>query len=330
MANGIVPVYLGSSDISQASNLTHVFEIAGLEADTRYYYAVISETTDAKLIRRRTEIGAETPHSFRTQPAAPTEITFGFYSCHDHISAAGDIGAWPHFAEQLADAGAGFVIGGGDQAYVDTNGKNGFLDIWTWLKDNKAALLEKYALGNGKYDEAAIELYLLNIYRWYYRVYWNVPALREVYERFPQYMIWDDHEIMAGWGSLTNKERRARISGFFEEKDSKTNQLLVDLMWRAACRAVEAFGLDGLNLLRRLRTEGRQAHVLIITAKDAYSPKNSLQDVKNMATDISIQVYNDVPLVEGYVIKADVPTIVLDVGSAKGMRKGIVQGTHRP
>jgi TolB-like protein len=62
---------------------------------------------------------------------------------------------------------------------------------------------------------------------------------------------------------------------------------------------------------------------VIITAKDAYSPKNSLQDVKNMATDISIQVYNDVPLVEGYVIKADVPNIVLDVGSAKGMRKGM-------
>jgi TolB-like protein len=62
---------------------------------------------------------------------------------------------------------------------------------------------------------------------------------------------------------------------------------------------------------------------VIITAKDAYSPKNSLQDVKNMATDISIQVYNDVPLVEGYVIRADVPTIVLDVGSAKGMRKGM-------
>lgn len=62
---------------------------------------------------------------------------------------------------------------------------------------------------------------------------------------------------------------------------------------------------------------------VIITAKDAYSPKNSLQDVKNMATDISIQVYNDVPLVEGYVIKADLPNIVLDVGAAKGMRKGM-------
>ncbi|MGA7479358.1 MAG: hypothetical protein WBW07_10530, partial [Azonexus sp.] len=189
-AQRIAPTFIGSADISQASNLTQVFDIAGLTPDTRYYYAVIADTTDATLVRRRTEIGADTPHSFCTQPAAPREISFGFYSCHDHISAAGDVGAWPHFAEQLADAGANFVIGGGDQAYVDTNGKNGFLDIWTWLKDNKAALLEKFALGGGKYDEGGIELYLLDLYRRYYRVYWNVPALREVYERFPQYLIW--------------------------------------------------------------------------------------------------------------------------------------------
>ena len=237
----IAPVFFGTRDITQDSNLTCVFDVAGLAADTRYFYAVIAESTDPAVIRRRTEIGADTPHSFRTMPVTPAELVFGFYSCHDHISASGDVGAWPHFEQQLQDVGAHFVIGGGDQAYVDTNGKNGFLDIWTWLKDNKAALLEKYALGGGKYDEAGIELYLLNIYRWYYRVYWNVPSLREVYERFPQYMIWDDHEIMDGWGSLTNKERRARISGFFEEKDSKTNQLLVDLMWRAACRAYNEY-----------------------------------------------------------------------------------------
>lgn len=238
---GITPAFIGSADIGHGSSLTAVFDVAPLAPDTAYFYALIADTADAAQVRRRTEIGGDAPLSFRTPPAAPREVVFGFYSCHDHISAGGDAGAWPHFREQLADAGAHFVIGGGDQAYVDTNGKNGFLDIWTWLKDNKAALLEKFALPGGKYDEPGIERYLLDIYRWYYRVYWAVPALREVYERFPQYMIWDDHEIMDGWGSLTNKERRARISGFFEEKDTKGNQMLVDLMWRAACRAYHEY-----------------------------------------------------------------------------------------
>ena len=233
----ISPVFMDSADISQVSNLTYVFDVTGLTPDTRYYYAVIADTADAAQVWRRTEIGADKPQSFSTPAAVSHEIVFGFYSCHDPISTAGDVGAWPHFLEQLTDAQANFVIGGGDQIYVDTNDRNDFPDIWTWLKDNKAALLEKYALGANKYDEVAIELYLLNVYRWYYRVYWSVPVLREVYERFPQYMIWDDHEIMDGWGSLTWKERRARISGFFEKKDSTHNQMLVDRMWRAACRA---------------------------------------------------------------------------------------------
>ena len=62
----------------------------------------------------------------------------------------------------------------------------------------------------------------------------------------------------------------------------------------------------------------------VITAKDAYSAQNTLQDVKTMATDIAIQIYNDIPLVEGYVIKIN-PTgeVFLDIGSAKGMRKGM-------
>ena len=112
------------------------------------------------------------------------------------------------------------------------------LDIWEWLKDNKDELLQAYSKGTGKgYDKAGIERYLCNLYRWFYRVYWNVPAQREIYERLPQYMIWDDHEIMDGWGSLTKVERRKRISLLFERSNNTTtNQMLVDLMWRAACR----------------------------------------------------------------------------------------------
>ncbi len=61
----------------------------------------------------------------------------------------------------------------------------------------------------------------------------------------------------------------------------------------------------------------------IITAKDALSDRSTLTDVRTMAQDIAIQIYNDVPLVEGYVIKLDAVKCILDVGSAKGMRKGM-------
>ncbi len=61
----------------------------------------------------------------------------------------------------------------------------------------------------------------------------------------------------------------------------------------------------------------------IITAKDAFSDQTSLQNIKGMSQDIAIQIYNDVPLVEGYVIKVDPTQIILDVGFNKGMRKGM-------
>lgn len=61
----------------------------------------------------------------------------------------------------------------------------------------------------------------------------------------------------------------------------------------------------------------------IITAKDAMSDRSTLADVRMMAQDIAIQIYNDVPLVEGYVIKMDAAKVLLDVGTAKGMRKGM-------
>lgn len=233
----IKPVAIAQQVLSFDTDLTGVFDVTGLKAQTTYYYAVISTETDRLIIRRRTEIGGDSPKSFTTPAVAPQTLTFGFYSCHDPISADGSAGAWPLLHQQLVDQRAQFAIGGGDQMYVDTNKKNGFLDIWEWLKENKQALLERYKKGNS-YDKAGLELYLLNIYRWYYRVYWNVPTLREVFEQFPQYMIWDDHEIMDGWGSLTNKERLKRITLLFESADNvKTNQMLVDLMWRAACRA---------------------------------------------------------------------------------------------
>ncbi len=61
----------------------------------------------------------------------------------------------------------------------------------------------------------------------------------------------------------------------------------------------------------------------VITAKDAYSDQASLQNIKGMSQDIAIQIYNDVPLVEGYVIKVDPTQVILDVGTNKGMRKGM-------
>ena len=237
-AQGIPENQQSSHDFTYDSNLTHTFDLTGLEADTAYFYALMS---DNAALERRTEIGYDKSLRFQTMAAVMPEFSFGFYSCHDPFHANGSFGAWPLFQEILSRNKARFVIGGGDQMYVDCQNKKWFPDIWEWLKDNKDDLVNTYLKPDGSIDEERIYEYLLDLYRWYYRVYWQFPHLREVYARYPQYMIWDDHEIMDGWGSRTKEERINHIARFFQKDDAKTDAMLVDKMWHAAYTAYHEY-----------------------------------------------------------------------------------------
>lgn len=225
--------YKKSYKFSQDDDRTYTFNISGLKPNSRYYYALIADLEDANKIKRRTELGIERKW-FKTLPNNPNKITFGFYSCHDPYSTNDHSeGAWSHFYQTLTDKEADFVIGGGDQIYVDTNKARHMQDVWEWLAKNKNHLIEKYSK-NDKLMEKEIVSYFVTIYRIYYRVYWNFLNLQDVYQRFPQYMIWDDHEIMDGWGSFTKEERAALLNRMFQIDDTDRNRELVNLMFRAA------------------------------------------------------------------------------------------------
>lgn len=223
-----------SYDFTYTTNLTHTFELQGLQSDTVYFYALISDDTT---LERRTEIGYDKPQWFRTMAALMPTFSFGFYSCHDPFNANGSFGAWPLFLERLERNNARFVIGGGDQVYVDCQSKKWFPDIWEWLRDNKDELVKAHRREDGSINKDEIFNYLLDLYRWYYRVYWQFPHLKEIYARYPQYMIWDDHEIMDGWGSRTKDERLNHIARLFKRDDPEIDSMLVEQMWRAAYNA---------------------------------------------------------------------------------------------
>ncbi|MCP5007243.1 MAG: alkaline phosphatase family protein [Planctomycetes bacterium] len=227
--------YKESYKFNEKEGQTHAFNVTGLRSNTRYYYALIADKVEGGSTPRRTEIGSERHRWFKTLERNPSSITFGFYSCHDPFSRSDNgEGAWSHFYQVLKDRDADFVIGGGDQIYVDTNSSHDMQDIWKWLKKNKRALINQYSDSNGKIQEDKVVNYFVKLYRKYYRVYWYFPHLMYVYERFPQYMIWDDHEIMDGWGSLTWDERASRLNRLFEDDEPEENKLLVKLMFRAA------------------------------------------------------------------------------------------------
>lgn len=61
----------------------------------------------------------------------------------------------------------------------------------------------------------------------------------------------------------------------------------------------------------------------IITAQDEISPKTTIQELKDMIHRLALKIYQDLPLVEGYVINVERDQLTLDIGSNEGIKKGM-------
>lgn len=61
----------------------------------------------------------------------------------------------------------------------------------------------------------------------------------------------------------------------------------------------------------------------IITAQDAYANGINLQALSQMILEVALKIKNELPLVTGYVIGVDNDRLTLDLGRAKGVRKGM-------
>ncbi|WP_194790355.1 alkaline phosphatase D family protein [Pseudomonas sp. UFMG81] len=227
------PLNIKTHNFDVKTDLTHTFDIADLTPNTTYYYYLMSPKLASKSMWRRTEIGFQKRLSFTTMALSMPNFSFGFYSCHDPFNDHNSEGAWPLFVSRAFDANIRFAIGGGDQVYVDCQDNKFFPDAWEWLQDNKDDLIATY-WKDGILDGPNLEEYLRNLYRWYYRVYWKFPHMQELFSKVPQYMVWDDHEIMDGWGSHTVAERLDILSRYFKADDPVVDQEIVDAMWLAA------------------------------------------------------------------------------------------------
>ena len=174
-------------------------------------------------------IGRQTPHSFKTISKDNNILAFGLYSCHDSFKKNSGTLPWKHFFSVLEEQNAEFVIGGGDQVYVDTTET----DIWNWLKKIKRDLLKET-------NPKILEI-MLSWYQDVYRGYWGFPDVLRVLRSFPNYMIWDDHEIMDGWGSRTRSELSDELDTWYEWENKKNNLMLADPMFEASKIVYEQF-----------------------------------------------------------------------------------------
>lgn len=219
-----------SLDISKDNDFTGVFELDKLKPGETYYYAVLNITDNPPEV----EIGKDNILEFRTKPAKTNEVVFGLFSCHMPYKRNGDLvnmHMWDSFYEILNDYKAHFIIGAGDQVYTDGNKK---VSIWNWLEKVEDDLLENY--NNDEQHKI-----MLSWYRDIYRGYWGHLPIRKVFRQFPTYMIWDDHEIMDGWGSYTKKELADHLDTIWEWQNTKKNISLANKMRDAAEKVYEEY-----------------------------------------------------------------------------------------
>jgi alkaline phosphatase D len=173
-------------------------EPAGPSLDplTRYQYRIIRAADGAS-------VGEG---SFETPPGrdgdTPQKVVIGLLSCHQPFTERGTIS--PEAVRMLhvlpkilRENDVKFILPCGDQMYADEPGlfslfKNPYLirQAVPRLKDLKEADILKCT------DKEVRRLYDLR-----YRMFWSMPAIREMYANYPCYPILDDHEIKDSWGN---------------------------------------------------------------------------------------------------------------------------------
>ncbi len=61
---------------------------------------------------------------------------------------------------------------------------------------------------------------------------------------------------------------------------------------------------------------------VLIVAKEANSGNTNIETIENLVEQVAIDIYNDLPLVEGIVMEVEEDQIILSIGSSVGVRKG--------
>lgn len=165
---------------------------------------------------------------FKTQDVSQESVTFGLFSCHMPYRKNSfdlvNIHMWDRFGDELEQRNGQFILGVGDQVYVDGNSN---VSIWEWLKKIRKEFMQEVR------PEDRVEV-MRSWYRDIYRGYWGHRQLRNVFSRFPVYMMWDDHEILDGWGSYDAKEKRNLLDSWWDWGDDDEKLLLLNQMYEAA------------------------------------------------------------------------------------------------
>ncbi|KAJ5777202.1 Alkaline phosphatase D-like protein [Penicillium odoratum] len=134
-------------------------------------------------------------------PAEDQSMRIMFHSCNG-FSVGTDMDAWvgPNLWNDVLRVHAKkpfhVMVGGGDQIYNDGIRVDGPLKPWTAIGNPHKRRTHDF---NEKMRAECDDYYYANYVRWY-----NTEPFRAANGRIPQVNIWDDHDIIDGFGSYTD------------------------------------------------------------------------------------------------------------------------------
>ncbi|ETS86410.1 hypothetical protein PFICI_00238 [Pestalotiopsis fici W106-1] len=164
-----------------------------LEVETKWAYSI----TD---VRYKSSTQSSTNYFFI--PATTESMRIMFHSCNG-FSVGTDEDAWSGPAlwndvlRRHAENPFHVMIGGGDQIYNDGIRVDGPLRPWSDIGNPKKRRDYPFP---GKLRDECDEYYLHNYLRWY-----STEPFAEANGQIPQLNIWDDHDIIDGFGSYVNE-----------------------------------------------------------------------------------------------------------------------------
>ncbi len=180
-----------SGAIHGLSGLAHI-SFPGEER--KYYFKIKSSSASNQEDDRVYSV-----RPFPKDASSIDSLSFALVSCHrplfkPKVDKKRVSAMWKQLGDKMREHDCRFLINAGDQVYSDYPA----LNAWEWsLKESS--------------DEKRL---------WYYRQlylkYWDFPEVQEVMRSFPQYMIWDDHEITNSWGSESKYFKGDKYRRVFE------------------------------------------------------------------------------------------------------------------
>ena len=113
------------------------------------------------------------------------------------------------------------------------------------------------------------------------------------------------------------KEHKKTISGLVDESTAVELGKLVgaDVIIIGSIVCEEQYGKVSARVIDTQTSE-------IIVAKEASAENTRIDNIEKLVENVAIMIYNDLPLVKGYVVNIEEDLIYIDIGSHEGVRKG--------